>query len=116
MQLLDGFFRSPGVEPIFTDTATVQFILDFEAALARAQGRAGLIPQEFAASIAEHCRAKSIDLSEIAETVPSAGNIAIPLLKQLTAVVRQYHPEAWRYVHYGATSQDALDTGLVLQL
>jgi len=43
MPLLDGFFRSPSVEPLFSDAATVQAILDFEAALARAQARGGLI-------------------------------------------------------------------------
>jgi adenylosuccinate lyase len=45
-----------------------------------------------------------------------AGNLAIPLVKQLTAQVKARDPEAARYVHWGATSQDAIDTGLVLQL
>ncbi|MBN0595856.1 hypothetical protein JTM42_35830, partial [Pseudomonas aeruginosa] len=45
-----------------------------------------------------------------------AGNLAIPLVKQLTAQVKAQDPEAARYVHWGATSQDAIDTGLVLQL
>jgi 3-carboxy-cis,cis-muconate cycloisomerase len=116
MQLLDGFFRSPAVEPCFTDLATIQSVLDFEAALARAQARAGIIPQELAANITADCRANSLDLAEIAEAVPSSGNLAIPLVRQLTLIVRRNHPEAWRYVHYGATSQDALDTGLILQL
>jgi 3-carboxy-cis,cis-muconate cycloisomerase len=48
--------------------------------------------------------------------MPSAGNLAIPLLKQLNAIVGRNSPDALRYVHFGATSQDALDTGLVLQL
>src|SRR6266403_1347080 len=48
--------------------------------------------------------------------MPSAGNLAIPLLKQLNAIVGRNSPEALRYVHFGATSQDVLDTGLVLQL
>jgi len=116
MQLLDGFFRSPAVEPFFTDTAAVQSILDFEAALARAQARAGLIPDTFAATIASSCRAELFDLPVLAQAMPSAGNLAIPLLKQLTAIVARTSPDASRYVHYGATSQDALDTGLVLQL
>ncbi len=45
-----------------------------------------------------------------------AGNLAIPLVKQLTARVKARDPNAARYVHWGATSQDAIDTGLVLQL
>src|SRR5215475_3766608 len=114
--LLDGFFRSPVVEPFFTDTATVQCILDFEAALARAEARVGMIPGPAAATIAASCRAELLDLAQIAYGVPSAGSLAIPVVKQLTAIVARASPDAARYVHYGATSQDAVDTGLVLQL
>ena len=116
MQLLDGFFRSPIVEPLFSDATAVQSILDFEAALARAQARAGLITETFASTIVSSCRAELFDLPTLAQAMPSAGNLAIPLLKQLTAVVARTSPDAARHVHYGATSQDALDTGLVLQL
>lgn len=116
MHLLDGFFRSPSVEPIFSDAATVKAILDFEAALARAQARAGIISQAAAKTIEASCRVELFDLSGLAQAMPSAGNLAIPLLKQLTAHVARVSPDAARYVHYGATSQDALDTGLVLQL
>jgi 3-carboxy-cis,cis-muconate cycloisomerase len=116
MQLLDGFFRSPSVEPLFSDTASVQAILDFEAALARAQARAGIISAPVAATIASACRVELFDLQSLAHAMPSAGNLAIPLLKQLNAIVTRTSPAALRHVHYGATSQDALDTGLVLQL
>ena len=116
MPLLDGFFRSPSVEPLFTDAAAVQAILDFEAALARAQARAGLVSAAAAATIASSCRAELFDLPALAQAMPSAGNLAIPLLKQLHTIVARSSPEASRHVHYGATSQDALDTGLVLQL
>jgi len=104
------------VEPLFTDTDAIQSILDFEAALARAQARAGLIPEQFGATIASSCRAELFDLPALAQAMPSAGNLAIPLLKQLTALVARTSPDASRHVHYGATSQDALDTGMVLQL
>src|SRR6185369_4401710 len=98
MQLLDGFFRSPIVEPLFSDAAAVQSILDFEAALARAQARAGLIPEAFASTIASSCRAELFDLSTLAQAMPSAGNLAIPLLKQLTAIVARTSPDAARHV------------------
>src|SRR6266851_2065074 len=116
MHLLDGFFRSPSVEPLFSDAAAVQAILDFEAALARAQARGGLISGSAAAAITSSCRADLFDLPSLAQAMPAAGNLAIPLLKQLNAIVGRNSPEALRYVHFGATSQDALDTGLVLQL
>jgi 3-carboxy-cis,cis-muconate cycloisomerase len=116
MHLLDGFFRSPAVEPLFSDTATIQSILDFEAALARAQSRAGIISTAAADTITSACRAELFELPSLAQAMPSAGNLAIPLLKQLNAIVGRHSPDASRYVHHGATSQDALDTGLVLQL
>src|SRR2546430_5888895 len=116
MHLLDGFFRSPAIEPLFSDSATVQFILDFEAALARAQARGGIISDAAATAIASSCRVELFDLQALAQAMPSAGNLAIPLLKQLNAIVARNSPDALRHVHYGATSQDALDTGLVLQL
>jgi 3-carboxy-cis,cis-muconate cycloisomerase len=116
MRLLDGFFRSPSVEPLFSDAAVVQSILDFEAALARAQARSGIMSAAAAEAITSSCRVELFDLASLAQTMPSAGNLAIPLLKQLSAIVGRNSPDALRYVHFGATSQDALDTGLVLQL
>jgi 3-carboxy-cis,cis-muconate cycloisomerase len=116
MHLLDGFFRSPSVESVFGDAAAVQSILDFEAALARAQARAGIISASAGAAISSSCRVELFDLPSLAQAMPSAGNLAIPLLKQLNAIVGRNSPDALRYVHFGATSQDALDTGLVLQL
>jgi len=116
MQLLDGFFRSLSIEPLFSDSAAVQSILNFEAALARAQARSGMISAAAAESISLSCRAELFDLSSLAHAMPSAGNVAIPLLKQLHAIVARNSPDAARFVHFGATSQDALDTGLVLQL
>ena len=116
MYLLDGFFRSPSVEPLFSDAAAVQSVLDFEAALARAQARGGIISAAAADAISSSCRVELFDLPSLAQAMPSAGNLAIPLLKQLNAIVGRSSPDALRYVHYGATSQDALDTGLVLQL
>jgi 3-carboxy-cis,cis-muconate cycloisomerase len=116
MHLLDGFFRSPSVEPLFSDAAAVQSILDFEAALARAQASGGIISDAAAEAISASCRVDLFDLPSLAQAMPSAGNLAIPLLKQLNAIVARNSPDALRYVHFGATSQDALDTGLVLQL
>jgi 3-carboxy-cis,cis-muconate cycloisomerase len=91
-------------------------MLDFEAALARAGARAGVIPASAAPAIAGKCRADLFDLAELARGTARAGNPAIPMVTRLTALVAAESPEAARYVHWGATSQDAMDTGLVLQL
>ena len=91
-------------------------MLDFEAALARAQARAGLLSGAAAAAIAEQCRAERFDIDALAAAAAQAGNPAIPLVRALTALVAANDAEAARFVHWGATSQDAMDTGLVLQL
>jgi 3-carboxy-cis,cis-muconate cycloisomerase len=116
MHLLDDLFRSPAVERIYSDISCVQAMLDFEAALVRAEARAGLIPTSAAPAISSKCGAELIDLASLAHAAASAGNLAIPLIKQLTALVAKENPEAARYVHWGATSQDVIDTGAVLQL
>jgi 3-carboxy-cis,cis-muconate cycloisomerase len=116
MSLLDPLFRWDALEELFTDRARVQRMLDFEAALARAESRLGVIPKSAAAPIASKCRAGLIDMPALGSAAARAGNLAIPLVKQLTEIVAMDDAEAARYVHWGATSQDAIDTGFVLQL
>ena len=116
MPLLDALFFSPRIEPFFSDLATVQSILDFETALAKAEARAGIVPTAAAAAISLNCRAELFDLSSLAAAVALSGNLAIPLVKQLTQLVARQNADAARFVHWGATSQDAIDTGAVLQI
>lgn len=115
-RLTDPMFGSPSVLAIFADTATVRRMLDVEAALARAEAQCGVIPDAAADVIAQVCATDAIDLDALAQAAVSAGNLAIPFVKQLTAAVTQRDAEAGRYVHWGATSQDIIDTALVLQL
>jgi 3-carboxy-cis,cis-muconate cycloisomerase len=100
----------------FSDTARIQAMLDVEAALARAQAGAGLIPREAAFVIADAARAENFDPDELGQEVLKGGNLAIPLAKALTARVAARDEQAARWVHWGATSQDIIDTGLVLQM
>jgi len=116
MNLLDPLFRSQAVEKVFSNRATLQGMLDFEAALARAESRAGFIPASAAPAIESKCRAELYDMTVLARAAARSGNLAIPLVKQLTLLVAQKEKDAARYVHWGATSQDAIDTGRVLQL
>lgn len=115
MRLLDPLFRWQAVEDIFSDRARIQSMLEFEAALARAEAGVGAIPASAAAPIAAKCRAELFDFKALAQATALDGNLAIPLVKQLTALVAAEDKEAARYVHWGATSQDAIDTGFVLQ-
>jgi 3-carboxy-cis,cis-muconate cycloisomerase len=114
--LTDGLFSTVGMQSIFSDSNTIQRMLDVEAALARALAVEDVIPQSTVAAIVSSCRADLMDLDALAKSVSSAGNVAIPLVKQLTAVVASTDADAARYVHWGATSQDVIDSGRVLQL
>ncbi|HET7789127.1 MAG TPA: 3-carboxy-cis,cis-muconate cycloisomerase [Myxococcales bacterium] len=115
-RLLRKLFSVPWAEECLGDLARLQGMLDFEAALARAEARVGLVPADAAEAIAQKCRAGLFDLDRLAEAAARAGNPAIPLVSALTALVAAENAGAARYVHLGATSQDAMDTGLVLQL
>jgi 3-carboxy-cis,cis-muconate cycloisomerase len=113
--LLDPLFRGP-IAVLFNDDHRLQRMLDFEAALSRAEAKAGVIPAAAAPLVEAKCRGELFDFQALASAAASAGNLAIPMVKQLTALVAGENPEAARYVHWGATSQDVIDTGLVLQL
>ncbi len=115
-QLFDAYFMQPEMREIFSDEGRVQGMLDFEAALARAQARIGLIPPEVVADIELSCDARLFDFDALAIAIGSAGNSAIPLVKALGKQIAARSAEAERYVHMGATSQDVMDSGLVLQL
>ncbi|KPY53548.1 3-carboxy-cis,cis-muconate cycloisomerase [Pseudomonas syringae] len=115
-QLFDAYFMQPEMREIFSDEGRVQGMLDFEAALARAQARVGLIPPEVVADIELGCDARLFDFDALAIAIGSAGNSAIPLVKALGKQIAARSAEAERYVHMGATSQDVMDSGLILQL
>jgi len=116
MTLLDPMFGSEAVTKAFSDEARLQRMLDFEAALAQAEARLGVIPGDAARAIAAECQVSKLDFDRIAHSAADAGNLAIPLVAQLTVLVKKSDPEAARYVHWGATSQDVIDTGLILQV
>jgi 3-carboxy-cis,cis-muconate cycloisomerase len=116
MKLYDELFSYDELDRIFCDESCVDGLLRFEAALALAEGRAGVIPQGAAQRIAERCDAEIFDLAAITKEAAHSGNIAIPLVKMLTAAVARQDKDAARFVHWGATSQDAVDTGFLLQL
>jgi 3-carboxy-cis,cis-muconate cycloisomerase len=109
----DAMFAAGEMIPIFSDVALIQRMLDFEAALARAEAGAGLIPRPAAEAIAAACRVERFDLAALHRDAAASGTPAIPLVRMLTALVEE---EARRHVHWGATSQDVVDTALVLQM
>ncbi|MGJ7514595.1 3-carboxy-cis,cis-muconate cycloisomerase [Pseudomonas baetica] len=115
-QLFDAYFTARDMRDVFCDQGRVQAMLDFEAALARAEARVGLIPHSAVAPIEAACQAGHFDFAALGDAIATAGNSAIPLVKALGKQIATKDAEAERYVHLGATSQDVMDSGLVLQL
>jgi len=114
--LLAPMLSSPAMRMACDDGAFLQHMLDVEAALARAEATVGVIPKAAAGPIAAACRAGRFEVTALAEAATHAGNLAIPLVKALTAEVAKDDKEAARYVHWGATSQDIIDTATMLML
>ena len=114
--LLTPLISSADVRAILDDRARLQRMLDFEVALARAEAALGIIPALALDPIAAAARAERYDLQTLGVQAAMAGNLAIPLIQALTAEVAKQDAAAARYVHWGATSQDIIDTALVLEL
>lgn len=113
---LDSLFTTPDMAAVFAPSTRLQAMLDVEAALARAEAAAGVIPAEAVKPIATACDAALFDLAALGRAGRQAGNLAIPMVAALTARVADAAPKAAAWVHWGATSQDIIDSGLMLQL
>jgi 3-carboxy-cis,cis-muconate cycloisomerase len=114
--LFGPLFATGEMRTLFADRATLGRMLKVEAALAAAEAAAGVIPRGAAGPIAAACNPSRYDLSAIGQAARAAGNVAIPLVKALTADVARRDAEAARFVHWGATSQDIIDTAAALAL
>ena len=101
---------------VVDDRAHLQRMLDFEAALARAEAAVAVIPAGSVEAIANAAKAELYDCAAIGEAAVRAGNIATPLVEALTAEVAKTDSWAARYVNWGATAQDIIDTALMLEL
>ena len=106
-------FSTESMSTIFSPTAHVQAMLKFESALAQAEAHIGLLSQEAATAIEAKCKVELFDVVALYREAELAGTPAIPLVHMLTALVEG---EGKKFVHWGATSQDAIDTALMLQI
>jgi len=116
MSLYSEFFYSKTINELFSDKQTIVQMLRFEGALALAQAENGIIPPEAAQIIENCCQVDFIDIDKLKSEIKLGGNAAIPLVKQLTRIVKNNDVEASKYLHLGATSQDMVDTATVLQM
>jgi 3-carboxy-cis,cis-muconate cycloisomerase len=113
-EIFERFLSTPEAIDCFGERSFVQAMLDFEAALAHASAEVGLIPMPAAPAIAGLCKAELLDVDAIISASGAAGSLAIPMVKKLTETVALFNKDAARYVHWGATSQDVIDTAMVL--
>ncbi len=105
-------FGAPAMRAIFSDAAAAARWVDVEVALAVAEGSVGVIPAEAARAIAERARRDAIDLARLKTETDLVGYPIVGLVHQLA----QHCGEAGRYLHWGATTQDIMDTATVLQV
>jgi 3-carboxy-cis,cis-muconate cycloisomerase len=105
-------FGTPEMRGVFGDSAFLARCVEVEAALARAQGRLGIIPAEAATAIAQAAEAPAFDLARLKAETENVGYPVLPLVRQLADAAGP----AGRWLHWGATTQDIMDTAAVLQI
>jgi 3-carboxy-cis,cis-muconate cycloisomerase len=115
-QLQSPLYASAAMRAIMSDRGRLQRMLDFEAALARAEAAVGVITATAAVEIGDACRADFYHVPTLVEAAIPAGNIAIAVVNALTQQVARHNKSAATFVHWGAASQDVIDTALVLEL
>jgi len=106
-------FTTPAMRQVWSDENRVQKYLDFERALAVAQARLKIIPQDAADEIARHCDLRQIDMAKLKESTERVGTPVMPVVQQLVKLCKDRLGE---WVHWGATTQDVMDTATVMQI
>lgn len=114
MSIFEGYLSSSEAVAAFGAQGVVAAMLRFEAALAQAQAEEGLIPVAAARSIVGSCRVELFDVEKVVRESGRAGSVAIPLVKALREAVGLFNADAVAWTHFGSTSQDVIDTALVL--
>ena len=111
--IFQGIFSSDAMRQVWSDESRTQKYLDIESALAKVQGRLGLIPHEAAEEIVSHCHLDQIDMVKLRAQTERIGYPILGVVSQLNALCRDKLGE---YCHWGATTQDITDTATVLQI
>jgi len=105
-------FSTPEIRAVFDERAMIQLWLDVEVALAAAQADLGIIPAEAAESLARVAKVERLDLAAVKKDLGVTAHPLVPIVRELARLAG----DAGRWVHWGATTQDVLDTAMVLQL
>ena len=111
-RFLGSLFSTPEMKNVFSDHATLARYTETEVALALAEGKLGLIPADAAQTIAQQAAGISLDMARLERETHNVGYPILPLVHQLAEGLG----DAGKYLHWGATTQDIMDTALVLQI
>lgn len=114
--LFESFLSTPEVTEALSDRAVIEAMLRFEAALARAQASAGLIPHAAAQSIIGTCKVELFDVPKLVRESARCRSLATPLVTSLRETVALFNPDAASLVHVGCTDQELVDTALALAM
>jgi 3-carboxy-cis,cis-muconate cycloisomerase len=111
-RLLGHLFSTAAMKAIWSDEATLAGWLKVESTLARVQSELGVVPAAAASAIGAACDASRHDLQSLGDAIEKAAHPLTPVI----AAIEQHAGDFAQYVHYGATTQDIMDTGTVLQV
>jgi 3-carboxy-cis,cis-muconate cycloisomerase len=106
-------FTTPEMRQVFSDEARIGYYLEIEVALARAQAKLGIIPQEAAQEIVRQCRIENIDLVRLKEQTERIGYPILGVVQQIVGLCADGLGE---WCHWGATTQDITDTAAIMQI
>lgn len=112
-EIYGALWGTAEMRALFSDATELQLMLDVESALARAEAKLGLVPQQVAEAITKAARVENLRIERIAEGTRETG---VPVPALVSELGRAAGEEAACYIHLGATTQDILDTALVLQM
>jgi 3-carboxy-cis,cis-muconate cycloisomerase len=113
---IEFLFSTPAMTEIFSLSRQLRAMMQFEWALSGALEECGLAEAGSPNAVKPHLDAQFVDLGSLRSEALNAGNVAIPFIHQLTAKVKAENEGAAKTIHLGATSQDVLDTALILQI
>jgi len=112
-EIYGALWGTAEMRALFSDVTQLQLMLDVECALARAEAKLGLVPQQVAETISKAAQVENLRIERIAAGTRETG---VPVPALVTEIGRVAGEQAARYIHLGATTQDILDTALVLQM
>ena len=111
--LYGASFSTPEFLEVFNDEMRVQAWFDVEVALAKAQAELDVIPLDASVEIAKKAKAENVDIAEIGRGISETAHPIVPAIRALEKICDN---GAGEFIHYGATTQDIMDTGLILQI